>query len=94
MAEQYVYQLSPATLFDAAAALAAGDATSTSLCRQLLARHEATDNVLNGYRQLDSDAILEQAAAAGEFDAHWETAKQDVDAGKGKPLDDLINDDA
>lgn len=64
MADQHVYQLSPATLFDAAAALAAGDATSTSLCRQLLARHEATDNVLNGYRQLDSDAILEQAAAA------------------------------
>jgi len=49
---------------------------------------------LNAIESFMADLRLEQAVAAGEFDAHWETAKQDVDAGKGKPLDDLINDDA
>ncbi len=49
---------------------------------------------MNAIESFMADLRLEQAVAAGEFDAGWETAKQDVDAGKGKPLDDLINDDA
>ena len=49
---------------------------------------------LNAIESFMADLRLEQAVAAGEFDAGWETAKQDVDAGKGKPLDDFINDDA
>ena len=58
------------------------------------ALRELEPSDLNAIESFMADLRLEQAVAAGEFDAHWETAKQDVDAGKGKPLDDLINDDA
>jgi hypothetical protein len=58
------------------------------------ALRELEPSDLNAIESFMADLRLEQEVAAGEFDARWETAKQDVDAGKGKPLDDLINDDA
>lgn len=58
------------------------------------ALRELEPSDLNVIESFMVDLRLEQAVVAGEFDARWETAKQDVDAGKGKPLDDLINDDA
>ena len=58
------------------------------------ALRELEPNDLNAIESFMADLRLEQAVEAGEFDARWETAKQDVTAGKGKPLDDFINDDA
>ena len=58
------------------------------------ALRELEPSDLNAIESFMADLRLEQAVTAGEFDARWETARQDVDAGKGKPLDDFINDDA
>ncbi len=58
------------------------------------ALRELEPDDLNAIESFLADLRLEQAVAAGEFDAGWEKAKEDVDAGKGKPLDDLINDNA
>ena len=58
------------------------------------ALRELEPNDLNAIESFMADLRLEQSVTAGEFDARWETARQDVDAGKGKPLDDFINDDA
>ena len=55
------------------------------------ALRELEPNDLNAIESFMADLRLEQA---GEFDARWETAKQDLTAGKSKPLDDFINDDA
>ena len=58
------------------------------------ALRELEPDDLNAIESFLVDLRLEQAVGAGEFDAQWEKAKQDVDAGKGTPLDDLINNDA
>jgi len=58
------------------------------------ALRELEPSDLNAIESFMADLRLEQAVAAGEFDASWEIAKEDVGAGKGKPLDDFINDDA
>ncbi len=59
--KKLVQRPKPGTIHEAAAALADGQTTSVALCEQLIERSRAVDAAINGFRQLDAEAILRQA---------------------------------